>query len=436
MVGNTSLRRCFVVGSLMVLGSWSLAARAAAQPPPPPPPPPPPAPATPVVPEPPPEPPVPPLPPPVVEVAPPGPPPPPAPPPSTAPPGGLKIEVGRASARFGFLLQPAFESAGDPALDGMRNNFFLRRARVMLGMTLGSDIELFAETDSPNLGKTTGVNMMTGALVTTGVGVNMQDAFMTWKPWDELKVDVGMMLIPFSHNSVQGATTLYGLEYFTHSFQQSAPLGNYIGRDTGLQLRGLVAKHLEYRVGVFQGKRSLPAIGRVVSSNAPRIAARLQLNLLDAESSYFYAGTYAGTKRILSIGAGIDHQDDYNAFAGDAFLDYPLGADVVTAQVNVLYYNGKTWLPAPNGVPKQFDVMAEAGYRIDALKLSPIVRFEWQDFKTPGTGVDNYRVGGGLAFWYLNHNANLKVFYTYAKPDSDALQSFHAINVQTQFFVY
>jgi hypothetical protein len=352
----------------------------------------------------------------------------------TGPPGGLKIEGTMATAKLGVLLQPAFESAGSATLDGMRNNFFLRRARILFGMTLGTDLELFAETDSPDLGKATGVDMM-GNVVRVGPSANIQDAFMTWKPMDEFKLDLGMMLIPFSHNSVQGATTLYSWDYFVpYSFLQSAPLGNYIGRDTGLQARGLIAKQLEYRVGVFQGKRDGAGMPPMVPSrNSPRIAARLQYNVFDAESAYFYAGTYGGTKRILSVGAGFDHQDDYNAFAGDVFFDWPVGMDVATAQVNFLYYDGNGWI----AVPQQYDLLAEAGYRLGALKLSPIIRFEMQKLDTPTPAVpDVMRIGGGLVYWYMGHNANLKVFYTYTKPDSDMQQSWSQINVQTQFFLF
>jgi hypothetical protein len=357
----------------------------------------------------------------------------PAPAPAAGAPRGLKIEGTKATAKLGFLLQPAFESAGSPSLNGMSNNFFLRRARLLAGMTLGTDLELFFETDSPNLGKT-----VVGAMGATSIvapTANVQDAFMTWKPMDEFKIDLGMMLVPFSHNSLQGATTLYGWDYFAYSFQQSGGLGNYIGRDTGLQLRGLIAKHLEYRLGVFQGKRGGNGTPpKVVARNAPRLMARLQFNLFDAETGYFYAGTYGGTKKVVSIGGGIDHQDEYNAFAGDVFVDLPVGNDVFTLQANVIYYDGKTWI----NVPKQTDLVGEVGYRLGALSLSPIFRFEMTKISnnTAATGPDVMRIGGGLVYWYMGHNANLKAFYTWTKPDNDMLHSYSTINVQTQFFVF
>jgi hypothetical protein len=344
----------------------------------------------------------------------------------------VKIAGVNATARVGFLLQPAFESVSAPAgFENWTHNLYLRRARLMLGLTLGDEFELFAETDSANLGK--------GG---TGIGTPaqlLQDAFMTWKPMDEFKVDLGMFLVPFLHNSVQGATTLYGLEYFRYSFQQSGAFGNLAGRDTGIQLRGLIAKHLEYRVAATQGKRTPAAPPKVAGRNEPRLLARLQYNLLDAETGYFYAGTYGGTKKVVSIGAGIDHQDDYTAFGADLFIDMPLGVDVLTAQVDFVMLDGKTWLagaagpPMVPGVPKQTDLMGEVGYRIGAAKLSPIVRYEMQKINN---GATTNSFGGGLAYWYMNHNANVKVFYMNTKADTMGAKAINQINLQTQFFVF
>jgi hypothetical protein len=265
----------------------------------------------------------------------------------------------------------------------------------------------------------------------------MQDAFATWKPMDEFKLDTGMLLIPFSHNSLQSAAALYGWDYYFFSFQQSGGLTNSAGRDTGVQVRGLIAKHLDYRLGLFQGNRAAPATGPMapppLSRTTMRFSGRLQYNFLDAETGTFYAGTYGGTKRILSVGFGIDHQDDYTGVAGDAFVDLPIGSDVLTAQVNVDFFDGGTWI---SNLHKQTDVMAEAGYRFGAIQLSPIVRFENQSFSDTTTDINVLRIAGGIAWWVMNHNINVKLFYTYIKPDSDTLKKYSQINLQTQFYVF
>jgi hypothetical protein len=343
-------------------------------------------------------------------------------------PGGLQIEgPGGASVKLGFLLQPGFEFADGSAASGDDSAyFFLRRARLLLGMNLGSQFELFVMTDAPNLGKVPPVP----AGVAGSTGANMQDAYATWKPADEFKVDMGLMLPPFSHNSLQSAASLYSWDYFTYSFQQSAGLTNYVSRDTGLQVRGLVANQLEYRVAVLQGNRAVPAMGPLPSRTALRFAARIQYNFLDPETAFLYAGTYGGTKRILSLGVGIDAQDDYRALAADAFVDLPFGSDVFTVQVNVLRYDGGSYI----ALPAQTAIMFEAGVRLSALDLSPILRVESLG-NSDAMATDVLRVSGGVAWWVMNHNINVKLFYTYVKPDSPGL-TWSQINLQTQFFVF
>jgi hypothetical protein len=352
-------------------------------------------------------------------------------------PGGLRIDGPNASLRIGFLVQPATEYQSQTVGSSeAAQYFFLRRARLMLGITLGSSFELFAETDSPNLGKPS----QPGQMLANTVGTNIQDAFVTWRPIEQFKIDAGMMLLPFLHNSVQSASTLLGWDYYAYSFQQNAGLGNYVWRDTGLQVRGLLFGHLEYRAGVFTGKRQIPPptpAGAIPppadSRTVPRLAGRVQYNVFDPESGFFYAGTYAGNKRVLSFGAGVDHQDTYNAWALDGFFDWPVGRDVVTAQVAFARYDGGSWI----SLPKHDVIMAEAGYRFGALKLSPIVRVEQLtlDDPTPMT-TDQTRYAAGLAWWYMGHNANLKLFYTYARPDSATQNAYSQVNLQMQLYVF
>jgi hypothetical protein len=354
-------------------------------------------------------------------------------PPADSAPGGLKIEGSNASLKLGFLVQPATEYQSQaPGSTEAAQYFFLRRARIILGITLGSQFELFAETDSPNLGKPSQPDQT----MASTVGTNIQDAFITWKPLDEIKVDAGMMLIPFSHNSDQSAGTLYGWDYYAYAFQQNAGLGNYVWRDTGVQARGLIGGHLEYRAGVFTGKRQIPAMPTPMpapSRTAPRLAGRLQYNVFDPETSFFYAGTYGGSKKVLSVGAGIDRQDSYLAYAADTFLDWPLGPDVLTAQVVFSRYDGGSWI----ALPSHNVIMTEAGYRFGAFKLSPIVRFErlMLDNETP-MASNQTRYGAGLAWWYMGHNANLKAFYTYVRPSSSLQRAYGQVNLQTQLYVF
>ena len=375
--------------------------------------------------------------------------PPPAPTPAPAPAATvlpnppqspLRIETPNGSSiRLGILLQPQFQSVSSAALDGYSSNLYLRRARILAGGTLFGVVDYFFDTDYPNLFLAENVAGMAGApntSVKNTPGMNVQDAFITYHAYgDMVKVDAGYMLPPLAHNAVQGAGTLYAYDYFAYSFLSGNDFnssGNPVGRDLGVELRGLlIGGHLEYRVGLFQGLRSGETATEVGANNFFRTTARVQVNLLDAEPGFFYAGTYLGAKKILSLGGSVDFQDSYKYFAGDAFLDLPVGPGLVTAQINVAQWNGGTLIAA---LPKETAFMGEAGYLISGIELSPILRAEHL-WVSNGAAPNQNRIGGGVAFWPFGHNTNLKAFYTNIKVDG-AARSVNQFNVQWQLYFF
>jgi len=389
---------------------------------------------------------------------------PPAPPP--APPNvfeSLKIESknGSATLKVGLLLQPQYEALGSPdaAHEGTSNNLFIRRTRLLVGGTLFKTFEYFFDTDAPNLfrGSTdptppAGMGMPNGPATGTkgGTGIVVQDAFATWKAYEDMiKFDVGYMLTPGAHNALQGAGTLLGLDYFANSFNHSNQFngGAPVGRDAGVEVRGLLLdNHIEYRAGLFQGLRKpgtnptmTDATGDVAAQNMFRFAGRIQVNLLDAETGFFYAGTYLGKKKIVSVGAALDMQSDYKHWAVDGFADLPLGPGTLTAQVNFSKWNGGGFtvntFPTPVLV-NQTAIMAEAGFRLDAFPIAPIVKFEQQNIAD--SDAANTRIGGGLAYFPYGHNINLKAFYTNinAKPAVGDSRSYNQFQLQWQLYFY
>jgi hypothetical protein len=430
---STRLAIVFLFVVAFAFGLLGTAATASAQPAPLPDPgagPPPPAPA--------------PMPEPVVVPAPP--PPPPAPPKPAAP--SFKIESPNGnSIKFGLLVQPQFQAVSDPVFDGFKKDIYIRRTRVLIGGTLFGAFDYFFDTEFANMGLSTNVPpppppMMPPAPNTTTKaipGMNIQDAFVTWRPLgDMVKVDAGYMLPPMSHNALQGATTLYSWDYFAYTFQHNnsfspGSTASPVGRDTGVALRLLLlGGRIDFRAGAFQGLRNIRTGTDIESRNAPRFTARLQLNLLDAEPGFFYAGTYLGAKKILSLGGSFDIQDDYKYFAGDVFVDMPLGPGVFTAQVNVARWDtgGFITLAAPAS-PEQTALSSEIGFHFTDLHISPILRGEWLWIDGP----DVTRLGGGVAYWPFGHNSNLKAFYTRIDPDG-APRAINQFNVQWQLYFF
>lgn len=347
----------------------------------------------------------------------------------------LKIDSANATIKLGLLAQPQFETAGVPetALHGASNSLYLRRIRLLVGGTLFKSFEYFFDTDSPNLFKAT------AAGVKGGLGLNVQDAFITYKAYEDyFKVDAGYMLPPGAHNALQGAGTLYGLDYFSNSFRHAGAFNSPgdVGRDTGLQLRGIVADgRLEYRAGAFEGVRDAASATQPQGHNFFRLAARVQVNVLDPETAYFYAGTYLGKKQVLSFGAAYDFQDTYHHWGLDGFLDMPLGPGSITAQVNVAKWNGGTVITTPAALPNQVAFMGEAGYRFDDPALSPIVRFEYRTLPGAAVATHEARYALGLAYWPYGHNINLKTFFTRVQP-TPAQNGYNDFQLQWQLYFY
>jgi hypothetical protein len=304
---------------------------------------------------------------------------------------------------------------------------------LLIGGTVLHDIEYFIDTDFADL-----LKAPTGdQALKNGPAIQTKDAFVSYRALgDQLKIDGGLMLPAGTHNFLQGGGSIYGWDFFLNTFRYGNAFGttaNPYGRDVGVQLRGLVlGGALEYRAGVFQGRRNPPVSG-AASRNAFRYAGRVQLNFLDPENTYFYSGTYLGTKRIFSLGVSADFQEggtaNYRALGVDAFLDLPVGPGAVTAQADLLYRNGGSRVQ----IPSQTAFMVEAGYRFDAIRLSPIARFE-RRFGSAAAGRET-DLGGGLAFWAAGHTTNLKAFYTRLIPDSPT-KAYDQFNAQWQVYFY
>jgi hypothetical protein len=374
---------------------------------------------------------------------------PPARPAASAGASPLKIETANSSIKLGLLAQPQFEWAGASAGEKTSRNLFVRRLRILLGGTLFGVFEYFVETDSPNLLKAGSDGTKTTS------AIYIQDAYATVKAWKDLaKVDVGFMLPPLAHNALQSAATLYGLDYFANSFPHSNVFGtaaNPIGRDIGVQVRGLLLDGLvEYRLGMFQGRRSpaattpsdtpggTPTVDSVGARNSFRFTGRVQVNFLDPETGFFYAGTYLGAKRVLSIGAAYDYQHhdsgSYKYWAADAFLDMPAGPGAVSAQVNFAHWDGGGLVP----LSKRQALMSEAGYRFAAVRLSPTVRFEklWVPGTNGAADASEDRYSGGLSFWWEGHNSTLKAFYTRVHSTPEGPKDYNVFNLQWQLFFF
>ena len=315
------------------------------------------------------------------------------------PPWRIASSDGSASLTFGVLAQPQFEAVTTPDGADTAQHFLIRRARLILGGKLGDRVSFFIDTDAPNIGKP---NATTGRKGEDAMF--LQDVALTFAITPDINLEGGLIIVPVGRHATQSAATLLGVDYGPFSFSHSAPTNCRMGRDYGVQARGYLAgRHLEFRAGVFNGARG-------AADTAPlRLTVRGVWYPFEAETGLFYSGTTLGARRIVSIGASVDHQDGYTAAGADVFVDQPFGdgAHSLTGQVNYTHYDGGLSLA---DLPHQEVWLVEAGMYDRATRLGPFAQLTSR--RVSGTSLaaaDESKVMGGLAYWAQGHRFNVKL---------------------------
>jgi hypothetical protein len=334
------------------------------------------------------------------------------------PPWTFSTNKGNTSVKFGFLFQPQFESLENTAGTDSLNNLFLRRFRFIAGGKLSSKLSYFIESDSPNLGKKGFDNNRVSDFF-------VQDAYLNYAFRPEFQLDGGMLLAPLSHNTGQSAASLLAVDFGPYSFLASDPTRSKVGRDYGLQARGYIKKHFEYRLGMYRGNRNHNG------AFPYRYTARFVYYPFEADTGMFYTGTTHGQKKIVGIGASFDRQGGYSANAVDLFIDHPLkSGDAVTFQADFIRYDGSTTFQS---LAQQNAWLIESSYYIKKARIGPFLQLASRDYTKPGV-ADDRKIQGGIAFWPLKHRLNVKAgFARLLKTNAPDRNQFV---IQTQFFYY
>jgi len=375
----------------------------------------------------------------------------------------FKDEEKGIAVNVGVLLQPWFQltapgvkggegacgSATNPRCStgignpsgGPSYDLFLRRARLLLSGSVTKELSFFIGTDEPNLGK--------GGTYTTSTFV--QDAFLSYAFIPELKLDAGLMYVPLTHHTVEGATSLNTFDY--HAEMIRFPAGRNL-RDVGVQLRGLALQdRLHYRVGVFQGVRNSavppPAMPPPTPRPAlnphghPRFAGQLRANIAGSEPDFFFKGIHLSPTPIVSIGVGADYQRDstygldgipgrYLAASADIFAEIPFSeAAEIIAKVAAIYYAEGTSLIGTNLPAGGIGGWAELGFRYGPIE--PVVFIEYlqarKSTQTPALAtVKIVAPHAAINFWIMKHTFNVKSDFGHryadragARPTKDIL---------------
>jgi hypothetical protein len=336
----------------------------------------------------------------------------------------------------GILLQPqvAFREDGAPSGHDLSTDFFLRRVRMYTGGQIAKGLTFFLQVDQPNLD-------LNGDFAAQ---LSFRDAWMSYEFAREINLDAGLILWPFTHNSLEGAGSLHTIDYRNPGLLYPTTEGKGFS-DTGVQLRGLLLDdRLHYRVGAFEGARNNPAANMpgatpINEKAIPRFMGMLRWNFLGVEDKFFLNGVYFADHPMLSVGVGADFQPnalrlgttgvtDYSAFNADVFLEYPMpGDNAVIANLAVAKWNEGTGSPTT-----AVTVFGELGYRMGIIE--PVLAVDY--LKASDDVREFYDIRPEINFWFRKHNGNLKAeaaFSSDKRPPAFANRQF-VVTVQGQVY--
>jgi hypothetical protein len=243
------------------------------------------------------------------------------------------------SLDFGLRLQGWYVAEQRGAADGgTAHDFLLRRGYLAITGKLNSTVSAFAHVSGDRIGQA-GLDAPGLGL---GTGLALRDAWIAWQPSAAFRVQAGRMYVPFTR--AFGTESTFALLAVDLPQAQGGGRGalfypSKVGRDDGVVVWGVPWRgRLQYRLGVMEGVE-----GQANPGDSLRLAGRLSVNLLEAETAWFNRGTYLGEKRVLAFGLGFDRQTGlvlegtertYRAWTADAFLDHPIGRGALTIEAS------------------------------------------------------------------------------------------------------
>ena len=305
---------------------------------------------------------------------------------------------------------------------GYQQNFYFRRARIIMGGDIGKEISFFVETDDPKLGITP---------KSLGSGFILQDALMEWRPTSKVQLVGGLFIVPFTRNGLQSTLSYLTLDISPISTVTNTAMQTSALRDVGFEAKGFFLNdHLLYRIGEFSGERD--ANGR----NSPRTVGYLQYDFFSPEKGYLFSGTALGKQKVLAVDAGFDKQGSYRGLSANVAALLPVrNGDEVSSQFQFIHYDGRTKFLA---IGDQNDYMAEAGYYLHRAKAQPFLKYETQSFVAAANAAkDINRFGFGANYYIRGQNLKWTLQYLRAMPqNTTALKPCSELTMQLQLSYY
>jgi hypothetical protein len=353
--------------------------------------------------------------------------------------GFLRVDY-QLQARAGMRDQ-----GPDPTRSDDTTDFYLRRNRLSL---IGAANEMFGAVVQLefNGGQQLGDTRVLAE--ERDYEFTALDAFATVKIADYLQLRVGKTKHVLTREVQEGCFDPLSIDrspFILGAFSRAMP--ELTTRDVGVVLWGNVYdRMIQYRLSAMRGNDFGSAMPDDIGY---RYTGRVHVTLFDQEAGVVYRGTYLGEKRVLTIGAGFERQqnavysagttgaEDYQAYTYDIFYEHP--TEYGTFTVSGAYLETDFGEAGLRGVVDAQGTGGErtgfywkAGYMLRSFQV--FGRFERWSFANldgvPGQKLD--WMVAGLNYFYKGENARLTLEYAITDLEKEPAKDFDTILLQAQ----
>lgn len=352
--------------------------------------------------------------------------------------GVLKLEY---KGQFQFTTRDTGSGSDG---DESTSEFNLRRNRLALMGAYGEHFGLYVQTEY-----TEDINIGP-FLVSDGSEDDFRilDAVARFRYNDALNLWLGKYKYSLTRENLEACEMPLTLD---RSLLIRAPMASDGTRDKGVTLWGnLFDEKFQYRINAMNGRNDSSS----TPESAFRYGGRVHLSLLDPEKEHGYKGTYLGAKKVLTLGAAYQMEDDvaywdavsetgsvdYEAWTADLFFECPIdGVGTFTFSGAYADYDLDEAYKSANPDPLALDLNGEknggyvkAAYMLPNMPLQFFVRSESWSFARYNNVYDQEIdwYGGGINYYIRGQNLKLTLELSEADFDQEGTFS----NVTTEDF--
>ncbi|HEX9428224.1 MAG TPA: selenite/tellurite reduction operon porin ExtI [Candidatus Polarisedimenticolia bacterium] len=294
-------------------------------------------------------------------------------------------------------------------------DFYVRRARLLLRLRLPPKMEIYAQFGQDNIGS---------KVATPDTGFRVKDIYLNYKSAEAFQVTVGQFKVPFLRQNLESGFNQLLVDRADLPGLRPASEGS---RDRGAMFWGNAGR-FQYRAALFDGSDQ----ETTNAHSSLRGAGRVSYNWFTPETEAGYTGTSLGRKRILQMGlqadvqnGRLDAKDDagfttqrrnYDAWAADLFFDQPFKDGSAFTFEGARLDRSDRYDNTTLAKRELTGYYAQAGYllpwKIGAVRLQFAAREEdlHTDRGAADGSVENRTVG--LAFFSTGHDRKVQIDYT------------------------